>query len=39
MKFKDASEIREFLLPYAEENGVELVDVETKISKTPSLTV
>ena len=39
MKFKDASEIREFLLPYAEENGVEFVDVETKISKTPSLTV
>lgn len=39
MKFKDASAIYEFLLPIAEENGVELVDVEVKISKNPSLTV
>lgn len=39
MKFKTESEIREFLLPIAENIGVEIVDVETKISKNPSLTV
>lgn len=39
MKFKTANEITEFLLPIAEREGVEIVDVEVKLSKNPSLTV
>ena len=39
MKFKPESEIRDFLLPTADNLGIEIVEVETKISKNPSLTV
>ena len=39
MKTKTVAEITEFLLPIAEREGVEIVDVELKISKNPSLTV
>ena len=39
MKTKSVAEITEFLRPFAEREGVELVDVEMKISKNPSLTV
>lgn len=33
MKFKPESEIRDFLLPTADNLGIEIVEVETKISK------
>lgn len=39
MKTKSVAEITEFLLPIAEREGVEIVDVEFKVSKNPSLTV
>ena len=39
MKFKSEKEIAEFLRPIADREGVELVDVEVKLSKNPSLTV
>ncbi len=39
MKFKPVSEIKDFLQPFAEKEGVEIVDVEVKIGKEPSLTV
>ena len=39
MKVKTEKEIAEFLRPIADREGVELVDVEFKVSKNPSLTV
>ena len=39
MKFKSENEIREFLQPFADREGVELVDIEFKATKNPSLTV
>lgn len=39
MKVKSVAEITEFLQPIAEKEGVEIVDVEMKVSKNPSLTV
>ena len=39
MKFRPESEIKDFLLPAADNLGIEIVEVETKISKNPSLTV
>ncbi len=39
MKFKTCEEIAEILKPVGEEIGVEVIEVETKISKNPSLTV
>ena len=39
MKFKSESEIADFIRPIAEREGVELVDVEVKLSKNPSLTI
>lgn len=39
MKFKSSDEIKEILIPVAEKEGVEIVDVEVKISKNSSLTV
>ena len=39
MKFRSEKEIADFLLPLAEREGVELVDVEVKLSRNPSLTV
>ena len=39
MEFKSNREILAFLAPYAESNGVELVDVEVKKGNNPSLTV
>ena len=39
MKFKSEKEIAEFLRPIADREGVELVAVEVKLSKNPSLTV
>lgn len=38
MKFKSVEEITEFLTPYADSIGAEIVDVETKI-KPPTLTI
>lgn len=39
MKVKTNEEILEFLQPYARELKVEIVDVEFKMSKNPSLTI
>lgn len=39
MKAKSAEEIEELLSPIAAEIGVEIVEVEVKLSKNPSLTV
>ena len=39
MKFKSREEIIESVKPVADEMGAEIVDVEVKISKNPSLTV
>lgn len=39
MKTKSVEEITRFLLPLAESAGVEIVDVELKLGKNPSLTV
>ena len=39
MKVKSVEEVLNFLKPFAEENGVELVDVEIKVGKNPSLTI
>ncbi|HBK01993.1 MAG TPA: ribosome maturation factor RimP [Clostridiales bacterium] len=39
MQFKSVEEIKEFLLPYAEKENVELVDVEVKLGKDPAITV
>ena len=39
MKFKSREEIIESVKPIADEMGAEIVDVEVKISKNPSLTV
>jgi len=39
MKAKSVEEIEEFLSPIAAEVGVEIVEVEVKLSKNPSLTV
>lgn len=39
MKLKTNREILDFLQPFADSEGVELVDVEMKAGKTPSLTV
>ncbi|HBF86215.1 MAG TPA: ribosome maturation factor RimP [Clostridiales bacterium] len=39
MKFKDASEIAAVLKPTAEEMGIEIVEVEAKITKNPYITV
>ena len=39
MKFKPCEDVAAFLKPTADEMGIEIVEVETKISKNPSLTV
>lgn len=39
MEFKSAEEIKDFLIPYAEKEKVELVDVEVKKGKDPAITV
>ncbi len=39
MQFKPVSEIKEFLQAFADREGVEIVDVEVKIGKEPTLTV
>lgn len=39
MKFRSNKEIFDFLSPYADANGIELVEVELKNSKNPSLTI
>lgn len=39
MKFKTREEILSALSPVADKEGVELVDIELKISKNPSITV
>lgn len=39
MKAKSNDEIWNFLLPYAESANVEIVDVEFKLGKNPSLTI
>lgn len=39
MKLKTNREILDFLQPFADKEGLELVDVEMKAGKTPSLTV
>ena len=39
MNFKPINEITEFLLPFANEIGVEIVEVEAKAGKSPYLTV
>ena len=39
MKVKSVEEIKDFLQPIAEQVGVEIWDVELKVSKDPSLTV
>ncbi len=39
MKVKSNAEITEFLLPYADSLGVEIVEVEFKLGKNPSLTI
>lgn len=39
MKFKNAEEIVRTIKPTADEMGAEIIDVEVKISKNPSLTV
>lgn len=39
MKVKSIEEIREFLQPFAERLEVEIVDIEFKMSKNPSLTI
>lgn len=39
MEFKSTEEIKDFLAPYAESLGVELVDVEVKKGSNPSLTI
>ena len=39
MEFKSAEEIKDFLIPYAEREKVELVDVEVKKGKDSSITV
>ena len=39
MKAKSNKEIYDFLLPFAQKAGVELVDVEFSLSKNPALTV
>ena len=39
MKTKSVEEIKAFLSPIADKEGVELVDVEMKLGKNPSLTV
>lgn len=39
MKLKTNREILDFLQPFADQEGLELVDVEMKAGKTPSLTV
>ena len=39
MKTKPIEEIENALMPIAEEQGIEIVEVELKASKSPSLTV
>ena len=39
MKFLETEAIRDFLLPYADSIGVEIVDIEAKSNKSPYLTV
>ena len=39
MKFKPAEDIINFLTKYADELGVEIIDVEAKSGKSPYLTV
>lgn len=39
MEFKSAEEIKDFLIPYAEREKVELVDVEVKKGKDSAITV
>ncbi len=39
MKVIDISQIKSFIQKFADDNGIELVDVEFKQGKTPSLTV
>lgn len=39
MKFKSVEEITSALLPVAEEMGIEIVEVEAKVTKTPYITV
>ncbi len=39
LKVKSVKEIEEFLRPYADSIGAEIVEVEMKVSKNPSLTI
>ncbi len=39
MKIKDLNEIKEFLIPYAQNIGIKIADVEFKQGKNPALTI